>query len=107
MLNPNYELLLQKLLIFKQVMYCTYLLAVCLWQGFDQAFSVWPFIAWWAESSIVATVTMGIETCGEVNVMASTWPLCTKVRTLIFLIHNIYNHLHHTTPTSAHKQNNM
>ena len=47
---------------------------------------------------------MGIETCGEVNVMASTWPLCTKARTLIFLIHNVYNHLRHTTPTSAHKQ---
>lgn len=50
---------------------------------------------------------MGIETCGEVNVMASAWPLCTKARTLIFLIHNIHNHLRHTTPTSAQEQNQI
>lgn len=82
-------LLLLLLLVFKQVMYWTYLFTVCLWQGFVQGFSR-PYIVG-AESSIVATVTVGIETCGEVNVMASTWPLCTKARTLIFLIHNIYN----------------
>lgn len=43
---------------------------------YRSSFSLWQ--GWWAEPGIVATVTMGIETCEEFNVMASTWPLLYK-----------------------------
>jgi len=78
---------------FQQVMHRPHPLSAGVWQGFHQGFSTGPYIAWRAESSIVATVTMGIETCGKVSAMASTWPLCTKACALIFLILHIYNHL--------------
>lgn len=45
--------------------------------------------------------TVRIETCGEVNAMASTWPLCTEAHALIFLFFFFFSKSKHLYPSPA------